>query len=240
MPTPRDPDLFLKSLADAFFHCTDKAPPQSVSKRNAQFFYAAKAASIARLIALDRVLPEFEKLSNDARTLERMFEEDQLLYEFFSHSYSLIESFCFGAYFVGSQISPSHFDPDPNLRFINPRKTCNCFEQFDMNAGFTGALRAVLDSKEHDAIDIRNLLSHRFSPGRIIRPMVDIHSWDLNMWFAGDWSNAGGGVGKPLPKKEFQIESKSLIELRDWSDQQLELLGKELENLATSKGLSQK
>jgi len=38
------------------------------------------------------------------------------------------------------------------------------------------------------------------------------------------------------PQEEFQIETKSLIEVRDWTDQQLDLLGKELERLADSKG----
>ena len=37
-------------------------------------------------------------------------------------------------------------------------------------------------------------------------------------------------------KKAFQIETKSLIDLRDWVDEQLELLGKKLQNLAVSKG----
>jgi hypothetical protein len=45
----------------------------------------------------------------------------------------------------------------------------------------------------------------------------------------GDWSCAGPRGGKSPPQEEFQIETKSLIDLRDWTDQQLELLGKELE-----------
>src|ERR1700737_674587 len=78
--------------------------------------------------------PRFEKLSKEARTTERMFEEDQLLYEFFSHAYSLVDSFCFGAYFVGAQLSPSHFKPNPNLRSVNPRKTRDYFEKFDASS----------------------------------------------------------------------------------------------------------
>jgi len=66
--------------------------------------------------------------------------------------------------------------------------------------------------------------------------MVDRHSWNLDMWFEGDWSSEGPGVSKP-PKKQFLLESKSLIELRDWSDQQLDLLGKELQSFAASHDL---
>ena len=107
----RDPDLFLKSLVDAFFSHTTA---QSLPRRNAHFFNAAKAATIGRLIALDRIIPRFERLSKEPPTAERMSEEDQLLYEFFSHAYSLVESFCFGAYFIGPRVGSN---PRPRPRF---------------------------------------------------------------------------------------------------------------------------
>ena len=77
--------------------------------------------------AIGRLEPErwkwpMSRVDTEARTTERMFEEDQLLYEFFSHAYSLVDSFCFGAYFVGAQLSSSHFKPNPNLRSVNPLK----------------------------------------------------------------------------------------------------------------------
>ena len=67
--------------------------------------------------------------------------------------------------------------------------------------------------------------------------MVGRQSWNLDQWYEGDWSSAGPGGGKSPPQEEFQIETKSLIDLRDWTDQQLELIGKELESLAASHGL---
>jgi hypothetical protein len=80
------------------------------------------------------------------------------------------------------------------------------------------------------------MLSHRIIPGRTIRAMVDRHLWNLDMWLEGDWSNVGPGIVQP-PKKQFYLESKSLIELRDWSDHQLAVLGNELESFAASHGL---
>jgi hypothetical protein len=95
-------------------------------------------------------------------------------------------------------------------------------------------------SQEYGTIGaIRNMLSHRLSPGRTIRPMVDIHLWNLDLWYEGDWSNAGGGVGKPLPEKEFSIGSQSLTELRDWLNRQIEMLGKTLESLAAGRRLKE-
>jgi hypothetical protein len=229
-----DPELFLKSLSTAFFAQTTES--NSIARRNAHFFDAAKSAAIARLVAMCRIIPKFENLSKLPRTTERYFEEDQLLYEFFSHAYSLVDSFCFGAYFVGSQLSPANFEPNPKLRSINSRRTRECFEIFDGNSAFTKALGETLDSEEYETIDIRNMLSHRIIPGRTIRAMVDRHLWNLDMWFEGDWSNVGPGIVQP-PKKQFYLESKSLIELRDWSDHQLAVLGNELESVAASHGL---
>ena len=171
--------------------------------------------------------------------MQRMFEEDQLLFGFFTNALSAIESFCFGAYFVGTALRKSGFDPNPDLVFVSPKKTLKCFRNFYSNSPFTKTLRRCIWSDEYGTISaIRNMLSHRLSPGRTIRPMVDIHSWNLDQWHEGDWSSEGPGISKPPPKIEFLLESKSLIELRDWSEQQLELLGKNLQSLAASKGLS--
>ena len=237
----RDPDLFLKSLSDAFF---DQTLSQPTPTRNAHFFYRAKYAAIARLIALDRIIPKFENLSKKSHTAERKFEEDQLLYGFFTNALSAMESFCFGAYFIGTVLSPSHFEPNPKLRCMDPKLTRNCFEKFATNSAFTKALKTSIDSQEYRTISaVRNMLSHRIIPGRIInastRAGVDLpDSWNLDQWHEGDWSSEGPGISKPPPKIEFLLESKSLIELRDWSEQQLELLGKNLQSLAASKGLS--
>jgi hypothetical protein len=233
----RDADLFLKSLSTGLFAHT--AAPDSVPRRNAHFFHAAKSASIARLVALDRIIPEFERLSKEGRTTQRMFEEDQLLFGFFTNALPAIESFCFGAYFVGTALRKSGFDPNPDLVSVSPKKTLKCFRDFYSNSPFTKTLRRCIWSQDYGTISaIRNLLSHRLGPGRTIRPMVDIHSWNLDQWYEGDWSSAGGGVGKPLPEREFSIGSKPLTELRDWVDHQLELLGKTLQNLAAGRGLN--
>ena len=37
-----------------------------------------------------------------------------------------------------------------------------------MNAGFTKALKAILDSEEYDEVRFRNVLLHRLRPGRTV------------------------------------------------------------------------
>ena len=141
----RDPEMFLKSLSEMFFaHTTE----QSIPRRNAHFFSAAKHAAIARLKALDRIIPQFESLSKEPHTLERMFEEDQLLYGFFTNALSAIESFCFGAYFLGTALSTSHFEPEPKLWCIDPKNTLNCFKNYCANSPFTKTLYTCMQKRQ--------------------------------------------------------------------------------------------
>jgi hypothetical protein len=237
MPTLRDPDLFLKPLADAFFNCTANDGPESTSVRNAHFFYAAKFASIARLIELARIIPKFVINSQPPQTPKKTLQENQLLYGFFTNAVSAVESFCFAAYFLGTALEKLEFDPEPKLREIDPERTLSCFSVLDSNSPFTQALRRCIRSQEYKTTTaIRNMLSHRITPGRTYRPMVSHQSWNLDQWHEGDWGRTVPGG----PQEEFEIQTKSLIDLRDWTDQQLDLLGKELKSLADSKGLSQK
>ena len=153
----REPDLFLKSLSDAFF---DHTKGQSIPTRNALFFYGANFAAIARLKELDRIIPEFKKLSKQVRTTERMFEEDRLLYGFFTNALSAMESFCFGAYFLGTALSTFDFEPEPELWRIDPTKTLNCFRKLDSNSSFTKALRTCICSERYATTSaLRNVLT---------------------------------------------------------------------------------
>jgi hypothetical protein len=236
----RDPEMFLKSLSDAFI---DHTAEPSIPRRNAHFFSAAKRAVIARLKALDRIILQFASLSKEPLTLERTFEEDQLLYDFFANALSAIESFCFGAYFLGTTLSDSTFEAEPKLRCINPQNTLNRFKNYCANSPFTKALQTCISSQEYrDIAAVRNVLSHRINPGRSIHfttaPLPSpANSWNLDQWVEGEWSNAGPGVGNPPPKKEISLEPKMLNGFRDWLDQQLELLSKELQSLADFHGL---
>jgi len=194
MPTPRDPDLFLKPLADAFFTCTANDGPGSTPVRNAHFFYAAKFASIARLIELDRIIPEFDENSQPPQTREKTLQENQLLYGFFTNGVSAVESFCFAAYFLGTALEKLEFDPEPKLRGIDPERTLSCFSVLDSNSPFTQALQRCIRSQEYKTTTaIRNMLSHRITPGRTYRPMVSRQSWNLDQWHEGDWSKAVRG-----------------------------------------------
>jgi hypothetical protein len=228
---PRNQNEYLNSLEQAFF-TQARDFSQTIQTRNAHFFSAAKRAVVIRMIALDRIVEDFERLAHDQRTFDRMLEEDLLLYAFLANARSVIDSFCFGAYFVGTQLSPSVFDPDPKLRDIGLGHVLNCFRQFAERCPFTKSLIAVRDAPEFQEIDFRNVFLHRLNPGRTIRPMVDQHSVNLDMWSEGDWSNAGPGAVKPA-KKIFILEPNQLIRLRDWLDQRFEFLGGELTALAS-------
>jgi hypothetical protein len=96
---------------------------------------------------------------------------------------------------------------------------------------FTTALEKCICSEEYATTSaIRNVLSHRSSPTRAIhftnRPVEMPNTWNLDLWFGGKVS-----------KKELSLEPRTLVELHEWLEQQLELLSKELESLAAIRGL---
>jgi hypothetical protein len=224
----RDPDLFLKSISDAFY---DQTTPESTPRRNAHLFYAGKSAAIARLIALDRIIPEFAQLSKTGITTQRILEEDQLLYGFFTNAVSAMESFCFGAYFLGTALTASNFKQKPILQRINPEKTLKYFKNYCADSTFTKALKKCICSEQYVTTSaVRNVLSHRSSPTRAIhftnRPVGIPNTWNLDLWFEGK-----------VLKKELSLEARTLVELHEWLEQQLELLSKELESLAAKSGL---
>jgi hypothetical protein len=237
----RDQENYMHQLEKAFF---DQTAPESIPRRNAHFFSAAKRAVVVRIITLDRIVTSFEKLGPKvARTFENRLEEDILLYGFFMNALSVIDSFCFGAYFVGTQLSSKDFNPNPNLRSIDPKHTGDYFSKFSPTSAFTTTLSNLLQSPEYEKLDIRNVLAHRIIPGRTLsltnvpgRYLPD--SWNLDQWLQGDWSNAGPGVGNPPPKKELLLEPIGLVNMRDWLAERFQLLGKELTLLATKHGLT--
>jgi hypothetical protein len=219
----REPNLFLKAVDEAFLARTK---PETIPRQNYHLFYAAKSAAIARLVAVDRIIPEFAQLSKTEHTMQRTLEEDQLLYGFFTNAVSAIDSFCFGAYFLGTALTASDFKQEPKLQHINPEKTLACFKNYCADSPFTAALQKCICSEQYTTTSaVRNVLSHRSSPTRAIhftnRPVAIPNSRNLDLWFEGKVS-----------KKELSLEPRTLVDLREWLEQQLELLGKELESLA--------
>jgi hypothetical protein len=95
------------------------------------------------------------------------YEQEKLLYSFFSEGLSSLECLYYGAYFAGSLVAASQLDPTKDARDITPVFVTRKFEAAFPGERVTATLRRVLDDAEYRAWkDFRNVLTHRAAPGR--------------------------------------------------------------------------
>lgn len=106
----------------------------------------------------------------DPKSENQYYQEDQTLSEMFFSGFSVIESFCFCLYFTGAFTSQSaHFPLTKKPEKIDLKWTTGAF----LNAFPSDMLTTELSSLQSDAKfkewgNIRNVLAHRVSPGRIV------------------------------------------------------------------------
>jgi len=100
--------------------------------------------------------------------LERYVQEREL-YGFFVTGFSVIESFCHGMFAIGSILKPEKFPfvtPD-DKRKVSPEVTADKFGKVFSGESITTALHSMRRSQDfRDWKNMRNILSHRSTPGR--------------------------------------------------------------------------
>jgi hypothetical protein len=236
----RDPNVFLGSLYQAFdrlLQANRKLLPAVLS------FHAAKSAVALRMRAIDDLADRFEKFANQpnrgAQRVNRLPEENQLLFDFFANGLAALESFCFGSYYLAVGLDDRKFNINTKRKSINPEKVLASFQAFEPADAFTLALSTCLKSQEHELIKaMRNTLLHSVTPGRTVRVSTHADIIDLDQWYKGDWSRAWGGLITSTPLLKFSLEPDALIKQRDWIDGQLGPLSSSLSALAAKHGLA--
>lgn len=175
--------------------------------------------------------------------LSKRREQNQILFDFFSNALASFESFCCGSYFVGAALDPVLFPFGTplsgtltKLKRIYPKSTLESYRAFAPTSAFTNHLRDCLDSDEYRLIDaMRNLLVHRVVPGRSIRLGGNIpHGIDLDQWWEGDVTRIYGGSGFPEPKRVFELDVNCLVRQRDWIENAVDGLSKNLTELTVT------
>lgn len=100
--------------------------------------------------------------------LERYVQEREL-YGFFVAGFSVIESFCYGIFAIGSISKPKKFPfvTPVDKRKVSPEVTADKFGAVFKGESITTALHSMRRSQDfRDWKNIRNILSHRSTPGR--------------------------------------------------------------------------
>ncbi len=100
---------------------------------------------------------------------EGRFAQDREMFEFHVNGYSALECLFYGIHFTAELIDPAHFDVT-NLRRITPGNTVDLFTKHFAGEAITSALTETFHSEDwNDWGELRNLLAHRITSGRIVQ-----------------------------------------------------------------------
>jgi len=104
-------------------------------------------------------------LAND--TNENRYTQEKSLLGFFVSGLAALESFYFGAYFIGAVLQPTVFTSTARPRRITPAETVRVFQGAFVGDPFSVTLAAITSALQFSEwSELRNFLAHRVSPSR--------------------------------------------------------------------------
>lgn len=109
------------------------------------------------------------------------FIQEKALFSFFINAHSLIESFCYALYILGSIKCPQNFLFDEKeMKNITPKKTCKKYNNSYESESITKIMMEIISSDEFfELTTMRNTIIHRtFFPGRHFFSSEDNVYWD--------------------------------------------------------------
>jgi len=186
-----------------------------------------------RIRAADDYAHDFQRLSSKPVTEERYYLETKALFGFFTSALSALECFFYAAYFVGhAAVDPTKITPDTGREKFSRFKLVSLFKDHFSNDSFThslvvfigfsekGAKKIPPDTQHQTIRDIRDAISHKATPGRIMRLIpVDPFTWLLSDLISG-------ATNQPLDKV-------FLLSRQGWLESTIRRLSTELENFWT-------
>ena len=133
-------------------------------------YYGAENGIAYRFRACCEYSEDYSSIGNP--NFEGLHFQEKALFGFFVSGLSVIESFCYGAFMVGALIDQLAFPiaDDKALRGINPGSTAKAYQNSKV-AGepLAKLLAGLVDDDEYKKwVNVRNVLAHRLTPGRIV------------------------------------------------------------------------
>jgi len=211
-----------------------------LSQTNASFKEISLRLSISRqdiywrVRAADDYAHDFQRLSSQPITEERYYRETKALFGFFTSALSALECFFCAAYFVGNAAAgPTKITPGTSQDRFHRSDLVSFFTDHFYNDPFTQSLvvfigfsgkgtKTLPDPKHREIRDIRDAISHKATPGRIMR-LIPV---DPFTWLLGDLIS---GATNQVLDKDF------LVSRHDWLEREIRRLGTELEDFWTRK-----
>jgi hypothetical protein len=189
-------DTFLRTTLDAIGALAQKE--ESLREINLRLSISRQDISW-RINAADDYAHDFQRLSTTPVTEGRYYQETKALFGFFTSALSALECFFYAAYFVGNAaVDPTKITPSTVRAKFSRFRSRDFFKEHFSNDAFTQSLitligldekgaNKIAPDKEHQEIrDIRDTLSHRATPGRIMRLIpVNPFTWLLSDLISG-------------------------------------------------------
>lgn len=177
MPVPLHPisdfevpdDFPVQPYVDLHRRVTSTQPE---SNERSEFFAAWTAVAYRYKACADHDANYSESIRGTGNTpgFPDRYIQDQELFNFFVTGLSTIECLYYGCYALGYMLDPTRFpfSTDRDKRRVKPGSTSLAFQQA-FSGQIATTLQSILDSPEfNEWKNVRNILTHRTSPGRLI------------------------------------------------------------------------
>lgn len=126
-------------------------------------------------LAHDRTYTDVARSHGESPPSEERHFQERALFSFFVSGMAVLESFCYGLFAMASLVNAARFPmaSPADLRAIDPWVTRDKFKSRYRREPLSRSLDDLLGSSEWEAWrEVRNVLSHRSSPGRTFRRTV--------------------------------------------------------------------
>ncbi len=182
MPTPPVSTVHLE-MPDDFEYVAYEAVHSRIGPLNASHqpqwseYAPAWSAVATRFYACAEYDEAFSRSigTNDAPPQPERYHQERNLFGFFITGLSVIESACYGLYAIASMLDDVYFPirKAGHKKAISPESTADRFRTTFPTEALSRALNKMVNSQEYeDWKEIRNILAHRGSPGRVIHATI--------------------------------------------------------------------
>jgi hypothetical protein len=147
-------------------------------------------------------------------------EDNQALFDFFTHADAAVESFCFAAYCFGALVRRADFPLHQTPGQIQPAAILEGYQAVAPGERFTECLAVLLNAPAYQEIAaLRGLLSRRLTPPQ----EIVLKGWQLG---------PDGLASKPLV-----LDLETLSAYFTWLEAELSVLAEDLDAYAQSQGV---
>jgi hypothetical protein len=107
---------------------------------------------------------------------EPRYEQERLLFDFYSSCFSVLEAYFFALFAVGHMLKPGQFplSTAKDEQKVGPSRTVELFEKHFTTDPMVAALKSLTQHGSYKSLrEARNVLTHRSAPGRLMYVSTD-------------------------------------------------------------------